>query len=203
MFEQMHPQAQIAIVMPNTLSCLGLKNLLRTMMPKAEARLFSNFNDFNQEGADDYFHYFISAEILLQHVDYFTTRRHKTIVLVHGGDAVNVPNNFHTLDVFLPEEDMIRSFLRLEQAAHGFHKPQPQAVKQAQTAAVTLTPREKEVLKLLVSGYINKEIADQLNVSLTTIISHRKNLTEKLHTKSVSALTIYAVMHGLVKVEEI
>ena len=66
-----------------------------------------------------------------------------------------------------------------------------------------MTPREKEVLRLVVSGYINKEIANQLHVSLTTIISHRKNLTEKLKTRSVSALTIYAVMHGIVRVEDI
>ena len=66
-----------------------------------------------------------------------------------------------------------------------------------------ITPREREVLCLIVAGLINKEIAARLGVSLTTVISHRKNLTEKLGTRSVSALTIYAVMHGLVKAEDI
>ena len=41
---------------------------------------------------------------------------------------------------------------------------------------------------------INKEIADKLNISLTTVISHRKNITEKLGIKSVSGLTIYAAV---------
>ena len=50
---------------------------------------------------------------------------------------------------------------------------------------------------------INKEIADKLNISLTTVISHRKNITEKLGIKSVSGLTIYAVMHGYVEADRI
>ena len=58
-------------------------------------------------------------------------------------------------------------------------------------------------MSLIVKGLINKEIADQLNLSLPTIISHRKNLMSKLGMRSVSALTIYAVMHGYVGVDEI
>ena len=66
-----------------------------------------------------------------------------------------------------------------------------------------LTSREVEVLVLIVRGYINKEIADRLNIGLTTVISHRKNIMEKLGLKSVSALTIYAVMNGYVDVDKI
>lgn len=50
---------------------------------------------------------------------------------------------------------------------------------------------------------INKEIAEKLNISITTVISHRKNIQDKLGVKSVSALTIYAVMHGFVDVNKI
>ena len=66
-----------------------------------------------------------------------------------------------------------------------------------------LTPREREVLILLVQGYINKEIADKLYISLTTVISHRKNITEKLGIKSISGLTIYAVMNGFIDADRI
>ena len=66
-----------------------------------------------------------------------------------------------------------------------------------------LTAREVEVLVKVVEGYINKEIADLLNISITTVISHRKNITEKLGIKSVSGLTIYAVMNGYVDLENV
>ena len=59
------------------------------------------------------------------------------------------------------------------------------------------------MLSLVVRGYINKEIADELNIGLSTVITHRKNITDKLGFKSVSALTIYAVMHGYVDINQI
>ena len=60
-----------------------------------------------------------------------------------------------------------------------------------------------EVLVLLVKGLINKQIADKLNISLTTVISHRKNIVEKLGIRSLSGLTIYAVMHGYVEADSV
>ena len=69
--------------------------------------------------------------------------------------------------------------------------------------AKLLSDREIEVLSLIAQGYINKEIADQLNIGLTTVISHRKNIVDKLGMRSVSALTIYAVMHGYVDINKI
>ena len=66
-----------------------------------------------------------------------------------------------------------------------------------------LSDRELEVLALIVQGYINKEIADKLNIGLTTVITHRKNIMEKLGMNSVSALPIYAVMHGYVDINQI
>ena len=61
----------------------------------------------------------------------------------------------------------------------------------------------EEVLALVARGFLNKEIADQLCISLPTVISHRKNICEKLHLRSVSSLTIYAVTHGIVRIEDI
>ena len=66
-----------------------------------------------------------------------------------------------------------------------------------------LSAREIEVLILITKGLINKEIADKLNISLTTVISHRKNITEKLGIKSVSGLTVYAVMNGYIEADKI
>ena len=60
-----------------------------------------------------------------------------------------------------------------------------------------LSVREKEVLRLLVEGKINKEIADELSISINTVITHRKNITAKTGIKSVSGLSIYAIMNGI------
>ena len=57
-----------------------------------------------------------------------------------------------------------------------------------------LTEREIEVLKLLATGATNKEIANKLFISTHTVITHRKNISQKTGIKSVSGLTIYAVV---------
>lgn len=66
-----------------------------------------------------------------------------------------------------------------------------------------VSPRELEVLKLVSVGLLNKEIADRLNISLNTVLSHRKNITSKLGIKTVSGLIFYCISHGYVSAEEI
>lgn len=61
-----------------------------------------------------------------------------------------------------------------------------------------LTNREIEILKLIVQGRLNKEIADKLNISLNTVLSHRKNIISKTGIKTVSGLTFYCISNGFV-----
>jgi len=66
-----------------------------------------------------------------------------------------------------------------------------------------LTPREKLILKHVALGYTNKEIATKLFISTHTVISHRKNITRKLDIKTVSGLTVYSLINGIIKMEDI
>lgn len=63
-----------------------------------------------------------------------------------------------------------------------------------------LSPREFEVLKLITKGQKTVQIADELNVSVHTINSHRKNILKKLNLKSPAELIVYAVEQGLTKI---
>ena len=65
-----------------------------------------------------------------------------------------------------------------------------------------LTTRETEVLKHLVQGLSNKEIADQLSISIHTVVSHRKNIIQKTGIKSQSGLTIYAISNNIINIED-
>ncbi len=67
----------------------------------------------------------------------------------------------------------------------------------------SLSDREKEILICIVRGMTNKEIADYLNISIHTVITHRKNITTKLQIHSVSGLTIYAIVNKLISLDEI
>jgi DNA-binding CsgD family transcriptional regulator len=61
-----------------------------------------------------------------------------------------------------------------------------------------LSHREIEVLTLVALGFSNKQIADQLFISIHTVITHRKNITFKLGIKSIPGLTLYAALNNLV-----
>ena len=67
-----------------------------------------------------------------------------------------------------------------------------------QTSWETLTQREREILKLIAEGYKNKEIAEDLCISVKTVEKHRANLMEKLDLHSIQALTAFAIEKGLV-----
>ena len=66
-----------------------------------------------------------------------------------------------------------------------------------------LSKREIDVLMLLTKGHSNKEIANKLFISTHTVISHRKNITEKTGIRSASGLTMYAVLKKIIDIDDI
>lgn len=66
-----------------------------------------------------------------------------------------------------------------------------------------LSPREKDVVVWVAKGLTNKEIADRLNLSTHTVITHRRNIAKKLQIHSPSGLTIYAIVNNLIAMNDI
>ena len=198
----MNHQPDIAIVEANTLSSLGLKTILERMIPMAVIRTFHSFGELTDDTPDMYAHYFISAQIYVEHNAFFLPRKRKTIVLAgdsHQFQLSGVP----ILNIYQAEEQLVKDILKLHQHAHHDGYPVKDMPPTPPTTGHELSAREIEVLVLITKGLINKEIADKLNIGLTTVITHRKNITEKLGIKSVSGLTIYAVMNGYVEADRI
>ena len=75
--------------------------------------------------------------------------------------------------------------------------------KNTNNESCELSSREKNVLILVAKGKTNKEIANQLNISIHTVIAHRKNITTKTNIKSISGLTIYALLNNLISQDEV
>ena len=190
-----HPKIKLAIVDTNVLAVIGLKNILQSVMPIAEVDTFASVAELEANHADSYFHFFVDVAILLQ------TLKHKVIVLTTSIGQASQLAGFHVICVNQPEPQFVKDLLRLEQYAHAHGRNLPPVQKTA--GDNLLSAREIEVLTLLVYGKTNKEIAADLSISITTVISHRKNIMIKLEARSLSALTIYAVMNGLVDVNRI
>ncbi len=70
------------------------------------------------------------------------------------------------------------------------------------TETQELSDREKDILKEIAHGLTNQEIAEKLFLSIHTVTTHRKNITAKLGIKTISGLTLYALLNGLVNLDE-
>ncbi len=108
------------------------------------------------------------------------------------------------LSVAVREEDILRQF---DGVVNIYDRPQQiarklrAAIEQCQTnpydESHDLSERERDVLVRVAKGLSNKEIADELNISIHTVMSHRKNITHKTGIKSVAGLTVYSLLNNL------
>ncbi len=95
-------------------------------------------------------------------------------------------------DVIYINDDSAKILEKISKLSDSFHGP----VLHEESAS--LSQRELDVVRLVALGHSNREIAEDLHISIHTVISHRKNITTKLGIKSASGLTIYAVINKLI-----
>lgn len=193
---------RIAILDDNTLACIGLMNLLQSIMPQVEIDCFGSFAELSANHPGQYFHYFVSLHQLLVNKDFFSSNCKKTIVMMPSVNSEQLLSGFHCLNINVSQHSLVKELLSLEQGAHAQGKGLPAGVR-CNDAVKVLSGREIEVLVLIVKGLLNKEIAERLSISLSTVITHRRNIMDKLRRRSIGALTIYAVMHGYLNVDDI
>lgn len=192
---------RIAVVMRNTLAANGLAWLIGDAVPLVEVSVYNGMDEIHDSELPGFVHYFISTDVLLERPAFFRANAVRTIVVTDGARSAAVAAGFRTIDTTLNTRLLLREFLKHMHAGHSDGRHLPAAPHRRDTACGKpheLTPREVEVLREVVTGHINKEIADRLNISLATVITHRRNIMEKLHAKSVATLAIYAVMRGIV-----
>ena len=200
----MEQKPKIVILHPNSLCCLAMRAILADiapfmgMMSDVDIVAYNSMDEFLSDNPHSAVHHFIADSILEDNLDFFLPHARRCIVLAEGRDFSHP--EFHTVDLHKPEREVLKGVLMMHRAAHtammSAHKP-------AKEEPELLSQREKEVLALIIKGYINKEIADLLNISTPTVIFHRRNIVEKIGSKSIGRLTIYAVMNGIVDVKEL
>lgn len=88
-----------------------------------------------------------------------------------------------------------------EQEKTGKDEEEDSPIQQASQDG--LSEREKQIIVQLVEGKSNKEVAEALFISVNTVMTHRRNISRKLQIHSTAGLTIYAIVNGLVKLEDL
>lgn len=95
-------------------------------------------------------------------------------------------------------DSVINIFDTLPQILRKLHGAIEQCSANPYAESHDLSERERDVLILVAKGMANKEIAERLNISIHTVMSHRKNITHKTGIRSVAGLTVYALLNNLV-----
>lgn len=115
------------------------------------------------------------------------TKINNWILVNYGYSSPEIASDFNSVIYITDSADTI--FDKINKAVHDS--------KTMHDNRKPLSDRETDVLKELIAGLSNKEIADKLNISIHTVVSHRKNITEKTGIKSLPGLTIYAISKRL------
>lgn len=190
----MHRNKQIAIILSDTLQSIGLQSMLTDYFPPVEISHYPTFEAFSTSGNDTFDYYFTNAALFVLYADFFLPRRSKTIVLIDETEGEGGLSATSHITIKASQEVIIE---QLEQLFTGENN------SISSDNNKELSTRETDVLQLIVKGSTNKEIADKLNISLNTVLSHRKNITTKLGIKTVSGLTFYAIMNGIISGDDI
>ena len=201
---------RMAVIDNNVLACRGLQGLLQRLIPIGVIDTFDSHEALLENHPNQYAHFFVAARLYFEHAPFYRQRPFQTIVLTNGENLPPVPGLL-MLNVCRPEEEVVTDLLQLHSHGHGHGQHRPRASR-AELEALwnnhneeehqPLTLREIEVATLLAKGLINKEVADRLNISMTTVITHRKNIMTKLGAHALSDIIIYVVMNGYLDLGE-
>lgn len=115
-------------------------------------------------------------------------------ILLTSDETEKPADGIHSMGTGDSKEELLKKIRDLLEAQP--HKP-------GEPELSDLSPRERTILRLVSLGYTNKHIAEELFLSAHTVITHRKNISHKLGIKSVSALTVYAIVNNIITIEEV
>ena len=173
---------KIAIIGFDSLSANGIIKILAEIGDYACNVINNEIDTFQTES---YLLYIVSSNILLSYLDFFLPKKNKVLLII---SEVCLIDKFPVKTVSVNDgiEKIEMEIRNLLSFADNISKREQ------------LSLRELDVLKEIAKGKINKEIADSLNISINTVITHRKNISSKLGIRTASGLSIYAIMNGII-----
>lgn len=191
-------KARFAIAIDSYIVRKGISSILKTMTGVDVARETDNVDilrNILKEGGIDFF---VVSPVLLSRLnpyagDLFSIE--EKFILVHPEELqANLPSVRLAFSVKTPKNEIITE---LDKLVYPFLE------ERSNPEDDLLSDREKTILKHVARGLTNREIAEKLFLSLHTVTTHRKNIGNKLGIKSVSGLTVYAIVNNIISIEDI
>ncbi|MBQ6689939.1 MAG: helix-turn-helix transcriptional regulator [Bacteroidales bacterium] len=188
-----------AIIDSNTLSAISLKEMLSSIFCGVEIHTYGSIERFIMDSNRHFIHFFASTDILFSNPEEFETLKEQTTIISRGAGRKFEEAGYNVLNVSLEKAEIAAQLLQLPFTSAGRKLRSLSRTQSRQE----LSDREKEVLRHMVKGLINKEIADLMGISVPTVIFHRNNICRKMNTRAIGRLAIYAVLSGIIDMKEI
>ena len=185
----------IAVIEPSQIICEGLSNILMKLKRSFYIYRFNDLEEFKNSSSKEGFNVAIVNPSLIHNrlPDFIKLKNNQP-----GIFWIALVYSFYDEEILQKFDDTISITASMEQITNKIMQINQATDKSTQD---DLSDREIEVLTQMVKGFANKEIADMLNISIHTVISHRKNITEKTGIKSLSGLTIYAITKKIIPLD--
>ncbi len=194
----MDNRCKILIIEPSAIIREGISAIIESMKDRVELSYADSFEESLHFGQTDRFRIVLINPLTLNN-----SKKNLNNLLSHYSktNVIGLISNHYDRNLYDNFADNIFITDNYETIKQIIAKHFNTAPSSANDVDNTLSEREIDVLKLLAIGKSNKEIAEQLFISIHTVISHRKNISNKLGVKSTAALVIYAVANGLIDVD--
>ncbi len=144
----------------------------------------------------------ISEEMLKPHLEsdlekYFHDENKTAVLFLRStGDSKKAESvSYDSLNLYQSKTELLKKLNKIIES----RKP----AGKTNSKSSNLSEREKNILRHVAMGSTNKEIGEKLFISIHTVTTHRKNITQKLGIKTVSGLTVYSILNGIINLEEV
>ena len=178
------PKIGLNILIQDNLCAISLKHLLSNLF-NIDAQILDIKHISNSNLSDTTDLFITDDKIFSAFPDFFMTRKNRLAIISDYGNSKD--GSLFLINRNASEKEIVSELSTFV----------AKSSERIQTAN-ELSQREIEVLCEVASGLTNKEIAERLNISINTVLTHRKNISSKLGIKSVSALSVFAIMNGYI-----
>lgn len=188
---------KIVLIEPSEIVATGIAAIIDRNPEFAVVKTLSNINYFNATGHD--------VDIVIVNP-----------AVIDYNDRLDIRSSLNTTNVAivaLTHSNYEESVLRQYNECIGIYDNYARIIQKLKNAMEEssqspksdlneLSGRERDILAAVAKGLTNKEIADEFNISVYTVISHRRNISQKLGINSIPGLTVYAIMNKLVDMSD-
>lgn len=188
---------KIVLIEPSEIVATGIAAIIDRNPEFAVVKTLSNINYFNATGYD--------VDIVIVNpavIDYNDRLDIRSCLNATNVAIVALTHSNYEESVLRQYDECIGIYDNYARIIQKLKNAMEESSQSPKSDLNELSGRERDILAAVAKGLTNKEIADEFNISVYTVISHRRNISQKLGINSIPGLTVYAIMNKLVDMSD-